>query len=611
MNQTTPPIQPRPRPARLGGALFEGKGAGPRLVPKHPVHGASSGGAAPDVDTILHISQEVAMKSCFRAALAVTLFIIAAAPALAEPTLDWTRDVTDSSGRIRWGVSGDGLGNVYTSGIGSDGAKVAKYDAAGSLLWSKTLDPTIGNGGWSASADRLGNVYISGIVGPLSAGGAFVAKYDDAGNLLWTRQYGAGASSGVSADGLGNVYMSSDGGGSISLVKYDAGGDFLWTQQLFVAGGIAPNTLVSADGVGNVYIGGRTNGDLGGPNLGAPGSYDAWMAKYDEEGNLLWTRQFGTAVSDGIYGLSADALGNVYASGYTRGDLFAPYHGSGAPGDNDTFVAKFDGEGNLVWGRQLDDPDVAGAQSGVGRGVSADGLGNVYLSGIEIVAKYDTAGNQVWSHVLSGRNPEPGISADGLGNIFVSRNTGIFSSSLTKLFDGQPGDALPGDFNRDGAVDGGDFLAWQQGLGAAYDADDLNAWRAHFGATTAGAAAVAPFPSPNAPVPEPSSLALAGPALALLLAARNRWRVSPKLAAILGENRQPLGRFAETADPSLGETRPRGGAAEILKPLRRHPGSPRWRRRVHVMHQHGATLVHCMHPTNLFSPRMGRPGGTS
>jgi len=73
--------------------------------------------------------------------------------------------------------------------------------------------------------------------------------------------------------------------------------------------------------------------------------------------------------------------------------------------------------------------------------------------------------------------------------------------------------ASPGDFDLDGDVDGADFLAWQQGLGGAYDATHLAGWIANFGAGGASAAA--------ASIPEPAALTLLVVG-SLMLAARRR-----------------------------------------------------------------------------------------
>jgi hypothetical protein len=76
---------------------------------------------------------------------------------------------------------------------------------------------------------------------------------------------------------------------------------------------------------------------------------------------------------------------------------------------------------------------------------------------------------------------------------------------------------LLGDYDRDGDVDGGDFLAWQLGLGSlvtpsgsgadgdnsgAVDAGDLAIWRDHFGERFGSASPI------GSAVPEPASLAL-------------------------------------------------------------------------------------------------------
>ena len=74
-------------------------------------------------------------------------------------------------------------------------------------------------------------------------------------------------------------------------------------------------------------------------------------------------------------------------------------------------------------------------------------------------------------------------------------------------------DANPGDFDGDGDVDGADFLAWQQGLGGAYDATHLADWIANFGAGGTSPVSTA--------VPEPAALSLIVVG-GLMLAARRR-----------------------------------------------------------------------------------------
>ena len=75
---------------------------------------------------------------------------------------------------------------------------------------------------------------------------------------------------------------------------------------------------------------------------------------------------------------------------------------------------------------------------------------------------------------------------------------------------------LAEDFDTDGDVDGSDFLAWQRGLGALYQAADLAAWQASYGAASTATAVLQA-------VPEPSGAAIAS-LLVLILKCARPWK---------------------------------------------------------------------------------------
>jgi hypothetical protein len=360
--------------------------------------------------------------------------------------LDWTRQFATNGTDSSSGVSCDGTGNVYISGVtygnlgglnaGSSDAFLSKYDSAGNRVWMRQFGTNLSDVGTSVSADRMGNVYISGYTSGNIAGSnvpgtdAFLSKYNDAGDLLWTRQLEASRnwnsvrSNGVSADSFGNVYMSGSGSltgtswgpGDAFVSKYNSVGDFLWTRQLRT-NGYDVSSGVSADGFGNVYISGFTDGNLGGTNVG---SYDAFVTKYNGNGNLLWTRQIGTDGYDISNGVSADGLGNVYISGYTYGNLANTNEGL-----YDAFVSKYDSAGNILWIRQLGTSTLAHSKA-----VSADGLGNVYISGSTFgvdsydafLSKFNDAGDLLWTRLLDSGDEDDsnGVSADGHGNVYIA-----------------------------------------------------------------------------------------------------------------------------------------------------------------------------------------------
>ena len=95
--------------------------------------------------------------------------------------------------------------------------------------------------------------------------------------------------------------------------KYDAAGTLLWARQLASPGyEQAYGVAVTAS---SVYVTGYTNNTL--PGQTSAGGNDAFVARYDAAGNLLWVRQFGSAGSDQANGVAADASG-VYVVGWAK-----------------------------------------------------------------------------------------------------------------------------------------------------------------------------------------------------------------------------------------------------------------------------------------------------
>lgn len=87
---------------------------------------------------------------------------------------------------------------------------------------------------------------------------------------------------------------------------------------------------VDADGTG-VYVAGWTEGILLGQS--SAGSADTFVRKYDLDGNETWTRQIGT--------LEYDAAHDVEASGvYVGGRTSGAFPGQSNAGGEDAFLAR-------------------------------------------------------------------------------------------------------------------------------------------------------------------------------------------------------------------------------------------------------------------------------
>ena len=97
---------------------------------------------------------------------------------------------------------------------------------------------------------------------------------------------------------------------------------------------ITEATAVFADSSG-VYVVGLVEGSL--PGQTSEGGEDAFIRKYNSDGDEEWTRQFGTSEFDAAGGVSADSSGGVYVVGGT----FGTFPGQTNVGGQDAFLAKF------------------------------------------------------------------------------------------------------------------------------------------------------------------------------------------------------------------------------------------------------------------------------
>lgn len=371
-------------------------------------------------------------------------------------TLKWFRTVDIVLGNRGVGVTVDGSGAVYISGetnrAGFKQAYVTKFDYSGNDESFEALGPGFNSGFdgtrgiGSPSADGLGNVYIAGrtsdtldpAAGDNGGADAFVAKYSETAMLEWTRQvFGESYEFGkeVFADASGNVYLTgwssaaSAGLSGLFLTKFDSSGVLQWSRYSG-SDGFGNPLDITGDEFGNVYITGSTDDDLGGPNAG---DTDGFLRSYDADGNHRWTKQIGTSNFDEARGVAADGMGSIYVTGRTDGSLVDGVVNS----NSDAFLQRYDTDGNLLWTRHFigneDDPFTGT------RGIAADNLGNVYITGNAIgvlpgdlgslkgdafLAKFDASGELHWATRFGGDEDLTHISwdiaVDNLGNIFVS-----------------------------------------------------------------------------------------------------------------------------------------------------------------------------------------------
>lgn len=293
------------------------------------------------------------------------------------------------------------------------------------LQWIKQLgSPNRVNDGNAIATDAAGNFYVTGrFQGTTNFGGItltpagidiFVAKYNSLGALQWVKQAGgSGAFNygyGIAVDNEGNVYVTGYiaaatdfsgtnltpvGNNDVFVAKYNNSGDFQWVIHAGAAGKYAIGRGITIDKTGNAVVAGEFQGatDFGGTTLTAIGSKDIFVASYNSTGTLVWVKQGGAAPSKSNLANSISA----------------------------------DGLGNIfVTGELSGDVNLAGTN------VTSVGVSDVFI------ANFNTSGNLQWvrhagypsvqhNGYITGYSVKGiAIAADGVGSVFV---TGTFAGS--------------------------------------------------------------------------------------------------------------------------------------------------------------------------------------
>ncbi len=185
-------------------------------------------------------------------------------------------------------------------------------------------------------------------------------------------------------------------------------GMFKWTS--LVGTKLSDSGQALSIGVDGIYLTGYTYSNM--PGFENAGDSDMFITKMDFIGNIIWTRQLGSAGSDVGTGVIA-AEDGVYVSGYTNGAF-----GGGTPlGETDYFVAKYNLNGKLLW-NIVDGSDkkdraksiavskdavyVVGSTNGsIGKTTNA-GQWDIF------VTKASLGGKKIWTKLIGGNSFDEG-----------------------------------------------------------------------------------------------------------------------------------------------------------------------------------------------------------
>jgi hypothetical protein len=302
------------------------------------------------------------------------------------------------------------IGELKHPAAGSDDMFVVAFDLAGEPQWLWTAGGIDSDGANAVAAAPDGGWVIGGSFSRTaelqgttlkSRGGtdAMLVKLAANGDLEWVKQFGGRYNDTIShlaVDARGNIYVqgvfrdTADWGGKpliahggsdndIVLAKYDVNGDHVWSQGF----GNAFNDVaggLTVDPAGNITMVGSFDKSVSfgaGDEHTSLGEADAFVARYTTDGKLVWARTYGADREDIAFGVAADAAGNTVTVGWFQGSVDFGKGALVSKGNKDVFALKLDTSGSVVWAQSWGDHD-----HDQGRAVAIDDKGCAIAVGI-------------------------------------------------------------------------------------------------------------------------------------------------------------------------------------------------------------------------------------
>lgn len=346
----------------------------------------------------------------------------------------WAANTGGSMTEAGCGVCADMAGNVYAVGSfqgvaaldkdyqlksrGQDDMFLAKFSNEGRVIWAFNVGDSSSEAGTAICSDNKNNVIVTGYYSgwetfakndetTSGVSNVFIKKYDSTGKFIWVRHAAGGgtkAGSGICTDADGAIYVTgyfegsisfgsgysfgSRGGSDIFVAKYSDNGGLLWAKH---AGGsdLDGGRSVCIDDEGNVYVTGFFEGKarFGKTKIESSGYCDIFIAKYSKDGELIWVRTGGSSDSDDYgYGIAADKSANIYVTGMCSGASEFDSLKLRNTGNFDVFLIKYNPEGEIQWAKQA-----GGKLADAGYGINISQKGDLYLTGyFKDIAKFDT-----------------------------------------------------------------------------------------------------------------------------------------------------------------------------------------------------------------------------
>lgn len=317
-----------------------------------------------------------------------------------------------------------GSSTVSTTGTGE--VYVVKLNSSFGIQWSKNIGGNDFDAGTNIIQTNDGGYAIVGRTNYWEFQ-IFVIKLDSLGNIQWSKQinYGLfdhGHSLLQTSDGgiviAGRIYDSNFQNYTAVLLKLNSSGTILWSRTVagFLDGAYA--VVQSIDGA---FV-------LAGIAQGA--NMDLLFTKVDTVGNVAWSRRVGGLGSE----TSIPGARLIRTS--DNGFAYAGSTDSYGSGSNDMYLVKLTSTGTLQFAKAI---GTNGYEIGYGITQTTDNgyviCGNILPNGASTsdtyLARTDSAGNLLWTRILGGSGEENGQSIVQCndGSILVAGSTTSYNNS--------------------------------------------------------------------------------------------------------------------------------------------------------------------------------------
>jgi hypothetical protein len=258
------------------------------------------------------------------------------------------------------------FGTTTLTAAGSFDAFVASLSANGSFQWAKRAGGVADDRGRGIAVDASGDVVICGwfngtgtfgtITTNATSNDLFVAKLSSTGTFQWVSKstlsgatlshqlttdsnddiYIAGYFTGTSA--WGSTTLTSAGGNDGFLTKLSNTGTFQWTKAMTSTGNVE-TTGTNIDANSNIVVSGFFNGTMTiGGTTETSTNTDAFIGRFDTNGNLQWTLFSKGAGGETLHGVGTDFFGRLFGVGSFSGTTTVGPHSLTASGSDDILV---------------------------------------------------------------------------------------------------------------------------------------------------------------------------------------------------------------------------------------------------------------------------------